>query len=88
MCKKPSPNQMIVLERLMGTVAAESCMTIQQFADVATSNKHVESWAITPLKALEKMKMVERTPKKVGKALTWRITASGVEAVIQHRMGS
>ncbi|MBW3243650.1 hypothetical protein KUV57_13330 [Epibacterium sp. DP7N7-1] len=88
MTKKPSPNQMVVLNRLMETVASEAYMTVPQFADVATSSKLIEEWAITPLKALEKMNMVERTPKKVGKASTWRITTLGVEAVMQHRKGA
>ncbi|MEY8800251.1 hypothetical protein AB9K35_08045 [Leisingera sp. XS_AS12] len=85
MSKTPTPIQLRVLERLMATVAAEAYMTVPQFKDIATSKKLKEEWAITPLKALEKLKMVERTPVKAGKASTWRITTLGVSAVMESR---
>jgi hypothetical protein len=85
MNKKPTPIQMIVLNRLMETLAHDTYLSVPEFADVATSRTLKEEWAITPLKALERMKMVERAQKKVGKASTWRITTLGVEAVVQQR---
>lgn len=87
MSNKLTHGQVVVLDRLMRTISAGSVLTVPEFADVATSKKLVEEWAITPLKALEKRHLVERTPKKVGKASTWRITTRGVDVLMQHRLG-
>ena len=88
MTKTPTKNQLIVLERLMSTVASGAYLTVPQFKDIATSKARPEEWAITPLKALEKLKMVERTPVLVDKASTWRITTLGVSAVMEHGAGA
>lgn len=80
--KKLTPIQITVLQRLIPTIRAGGYLAVPEFADIATSKKLQHEWAITPLKALEKISLVERTPKKIGKASTWRITALGVEVAL------
>ncbi|MCW3782524.1 hypothetical protein [Defluviimonas salinarum] len=84
MTKRISPIQLAVLQRLMETVAPDARLAVPQFADLATSQWGREEWAITPLKALGKAGLAERTPVKVGKASTWRITTAGVEMMMRE----
>ena len=89
MQKKPlTSNQKIILDRLLNTVGPDSHMTIPQFADLATCAKLQEEWATIPLKAMEKMGLVERTPMRVGKAITWRITTDGVGVAMENRVAA
>lgn len=85
MITKLSPNQRLVLNRMMRTIAPGAYLTIPEFADIATTTKLQKEWATSILKALEKNELVERTDLVLGKATTWRITPAGVAAIVAER---
>lgn len=83
---KMTPTQVAVLSFMNATLEPDQWLQIRDFAPIATTTKDVNRWARHPLLGLLDHGLVETAPgaKNNGDA-RWRITMSGVEALLEAR---